>query len=128
MQVGVRVDAHNDLSDIEMHVILGRGCDAIAAMDYVADDGLGYGYQRGARSVHRFTAQRVGDTIHLTILALQTGWKPQRFRVVTYDGATSLEVTMDEKKRNVALSAHQWCFSGAMLEALASKSLEVNGS
>jgi alpha-glucosidase len=58
LQVGERTSAANDLADIELHVVLGRGSDAVATLDYVADDGLSYGYQRGERSVVRFSARR----------------------------------------------------------------------
>ena len=60
MQTGERTSAANDLSDIELHVILGQGSTDVAVLDYVADDGLSYGYQRGERSHYRIEARRSG--------------------------------------------------------------------
>ncbi len=124
MQVGERTSAANDLADIELHVVLGRGSDAVATLDYVADDGLSYGYQRGERSVVRFSARREGDVIVLAVTPLQTGWKPLRVCVVGYDGASQLELTQGAKTTSVPLAAHHWCFSGALLAASASEPLD----
>ncbi len=117
MQAGVRTSAANDLSDIELHVVLGAGCTDEATMEYVADDGLSYGYQRGARSVYRFTARREGNVLALQVRVLQAGWKPLRLRVVGYAGASALRLQVGEQTSHLALSPYTWNFSGGALAA-----------
>ena len=116
MQVGVRTSAANDLADIELHVILGAGSDDVATLDYVADDGLSYGYQRGARSVFRLQARRVGTELALDVDVLQAGWKPLRLRVVGYEGVTTLQLRMGRHSVSMPLSPMTWHFSGGALD------------
>ncbi len=125
MQVGVRNSAANDLSDIELHVILGAGSTDEASMDYVADDGLSYGYQRGARSVYQFTARRVGDVLNLQVTVLQSGWKPLRVRVVGYAGAQTLDLRVAEQTQTMALTPMAWNFSGGALAAASSDAIHL---
>ncbi len=125
MQVGVRTTAANDLADIELHVILGAGTQDIATLDYVADDGLSYGYQRGARNVYRLTATRSGDVLMLDVTVLQTGWKPLCLRVVGYDGANSVQLRVGDKRSTLALSPFEWNFSGGALVAAISPSVDL---
>jgi alpha-glucosidase (family GH31 glycosyl hydrolase) len=125
MQVGVRTTAANDLADIELHVILGAGCTETATLDYVADDGLSYGYQRGARNVYRMTATRAGDVLMVDVSAVQTGWKPLRLRVVGYDGASSVQLRVGGKTSTLALSPFEWNFSGGALAAATSASVDL---
>ena len=125
MQVGVRTTAANDLADIELHVILGVGCTDNATLDYVADDGLSYGYQRGERNVYRLTASRAGDVLTLDVSALQTGWKALRLRVVGYDGASSVQLCVGDTRTTFALTPFEWHFSGGMLAAAASAPIDL---
>ena len=125
MQVGVRTSAANDLSDIELHVILGAGSADTATLDYVADDGLSYGYQRGARNLHRLTATRAGDVLTLNVTALQTGWKPFRLRVVGYGGASSVQLRVGDKTFTLVLTPFEWNFSGGALAAASSAPIDV---
>jgi alpha-glucosidase len=117
MQAGVRVDQHNDLCDIELHVILGAGFVGEATLDYVADDGLSYGYRRGETTSCTFVARRENDLIHLSVTALKCGWKPLTIRIVAYDGARSAIVTTASGQFSQMLSAFEWVFSGAPLKA-----------
>ena len=96
-----------------------------ATLDYVADDGLSYGYQRGARSVYRLSASRQGDALTVKVTALQTGWKPLRLRVVGYDGAQSLNLQLGETLSTLPLSPFEWNFSGGVLPAAASTSVTL---
>jgi alpha-glucosidase (family GH31 glycosyl hydrolase) len=125
MQVGVRTTAANDLADIELHVILGAGSTDTATLDYVADDGLSYGYQRGVRSAYRLTATRAGDVLALDVSVLQTGWKPLRLRVVGYDGASSLQLRIGDKASTLALTPFEWNFSGGLLPAATSAAIDL---
>jgi alpha-glucosidase len=115
MQPGVRTRNDNDLSDIELHVILGAGSLDEATLDYVADDGLSYGYQRGARSVCRLRVRRVGNALELDVRDLQTGWKPLRLRVVGYDGADAVSLTVDGKLSHLSMASNFWRMSGGEL-------------
>lgn len=117
MQPGERTSQHNDLADIELHVILGAGSDAVATLDYVADDGLTYGYQRGERSRCRLRAQRTGDVLHLAISEVEAGWKPLRLRVVGYDGAAQAVITTPAGTVTQDLAPHRWTFSGEPIAA-----------
>ncbi len=121
MQPGVRTSAANDLADIELHVILGSGSQDVATLDYVADDGLSYAYLHGARSTYRLRARRVDNTLELAVHALQSGWKPIRLRVVGYDGADRVSLTMGGKLSSLVLVPHPWRFSGGELPAAISE-------
>ena len=125
MQTGERTSAANDLADIELHVILGQGSKDVAVLDYVADDGLSYGYQRGERSHYRFEAWRNGDTIEVAVKILQTGWKPLRLQVVAYDGATVANVAIAGQVAMHTLQPFAWRMSGGLLDASCSQTIAV---
>jgi alpha-glucosidase len=116
MQPGVRTSNHSDLSDIELHVILGAGSQDEATLDYVADDGLSYAYQRGARSDYRLSARRVGNTLELDINLLQSGWKPLRLRLAGYDGADRVVLNVDGRFSTLPLVSNSWRMSGGELD------------
>jgi hypothetical protein len=84
-------------------------------LNYVADDGLSYGYQRGVRSAYRMVARREGDTCRLSVDILQAGWKPLRLRCVVYDGVSDVRLTVGETSSSIALAPHTWTFSGGAL-------------
>jgi alpha-glucosidase len=115
MQPGERTTQFNDLSEIELHVILGRGCGEAAVLDYAFDDGLTYGYERGERGVARFHATRRGDEIALRVETPQAGWKALRVSVVGYDGARSAVITLPTGEVRQALVGDTWRFSGQPL-------------
>ena len=117
MQIGERTTQANDLADIELHVVLGAGCGDEAVLDYVADDGLSYGYRRGERSVHRLRARRRGDVIELSVAVVESGWRPLRLSLVAYDGATSAVIDGPSGTVTQALVPYRWTFSGEPLAA-----------
>jgi hypothetical protein len=115
MQPGERTTQFNDLSDIELHVILGRGCGEEAVLDYTFDDGLSYGHERGERGVVRFRATRSGDVLTLRVEVLQSGWRPLRVRLVGHDGASSASVRLPSGDQAQALAPDSWTFAGQPL-------------
>ncbi len=117
MQVGERLSQQNDLCDIELHALLGQGCTASAELDYVADDGQTYGYQRGERSHWRISARREGNTLHVHITTLQSGWRALRLRLVGYDGAHAAVIRTATGTHTQTLQARRWRCSGQDLEA-----------
>jgi alpha-glucosidase len=123
MQSGVRTSAANDLADIELHVILGSGSQNEAMLDYVADDGLSYGYQRGARSVWRLRVRRFGNRLELNVNTVQTGWKALQLRVVGYDGADLVSVNVDGKLSTFALASGTWRMSDGELSVSISEAV-----
>jgi len=114
MQPGERTTPSNDLADIELHVILGRGCTDAARLDYTFDDGLSDAHERGERGVVRFHATRVGDEIVLRVETLQA-WKPLRVSVVGYDAAASVKLVLASGVQAQALVGDSWTFSGQPL-------------
>ena len=125
MQPGERLNQASDLADLELHVILGEGCRESAELDYVADDGLTYGYRRGLRSRWSLRAWRDGDTLHLAVRCLAGGHGPLRLRLVGYDGASAAIVETAAGTQRLALVPHAWRFSGAPLAAAISPALTV---
>jgi alpha-glucosidase len=125
MQPGVRTRNDSDLSDIELHVILGSGCLDEVTLDYVADDGLTYAYQRGERSVHRLRVRRVGNTLELSANALQTGWQPLTLRVAGYDGADRLLVNVGGVLSALPLVSNTWRMSGGDLPVAVSEAIRI---
>lgn len=125
MQTGVRTRNDSDLSDIELHVILGFGCLDEVTLDYVADDGLTFAYQRGERSVHRLRVRRVGNTLELSANALQTGWRPLTLRVAGYDGADRLLVNVGGALSAFPLVSNTWRMSGGDLPVALSEEIRI---
>jgi len=125
MQPGARTSPANDLSDIELHIILGAGSQQEATLDYVADDGISYGYRRGARSVYRLCARRVGNTLELEVYPMQSGWKGLTLRVVGYDGADRVLLSVAGKPSNLAMAAHPWRLSGGELSAAITEPVSI---
>lgn len=125
MQPGERKSQHNDLCDIELHVILGTGCSDEAVLDYVADDGLSYGYRRGEFSRCRLRARRQGDTIELFVDEVSTAWRPLRLQLVAYDGATTATVHLASGSVTQALAPSAWTFSGQPLAVQRGPALRV---
>ena len=112
MQVGERRSQRNDLADIELHVVLGRGCEAEAVLHYAADDGASHAYRRGERTECTFVARRQDDTLHVQAASLRQGWRPLRVRVVGYDGARALEFETPSGHSGMRLAPAHWRFSG----------------
>ena len=56
---------------------------------------------------------------------LQSGWKPLRLQVVGYDGASALEITVNQKTQSLDLSAHTWRMSGGSLLAACSPVMTI---
>jgi alpha-glucosidase len=125
MQPGERMSQANDLSDVELHVVLGTGAAQQATLDYVADDGLSYAFERGERSRYLLQARREGDGIVLTVTTLLAGWKPLKLRVVAYDGARQLRVVHAGATSSHALSPHAWRMTGATLNGFISPGLTL---
>jgi alpha-glucosidase len=125
MQPGVRTHNDCDLSDIELHVILGTGSLDEATLDYVTDDGLTYAYQRGERSVYRLRVRRVGNTLELYANALQTGWRPLTLRVAGYDGADRLLVNVGGVLSALPLVSNPWRMSGDELPVALSEAIRI---
>ena len=115
MQPGVRTSPANDLSDIELHVILGQGSTCEATLNFVTDDGLSYGYQRGERSAYFLRVRREGNLLELDVKTLQTGWKPLRLWVVGYDGADRVTLNVDSEISTLTLVPKTWRMSGREL-------------
>jgi alpha-glucosidase len=114
MQPGERTTQSNDLADIELHVILGRGCSDEAVLDYAFDDGLTDAHARGERGVVRLRATRAGDEITLRVEVLQA-WKPLRLRVVGHDGARSAVIRSAAGDVAQTLVDEAWAFAGRPL-------------
>jgi alpha-glucosidase len=114
MQVGERTTQSNDLADIELHVILGRGCTDEAVLDYAFDDGLSDAHERGERGVVRLRATRRGDEITLRVETLQS-WRPLRVSIVGYDGAASARIVLPSGDLAQALAVEPWKFTGQPL-------------
>lgn len=117
MQVGDRTDNANDLSNIELHVLLGQGTIEVATLDYVADDGLSYGYRRGTRTRCRIEVRRVGSTLNVSISNLQCGWQPLQLQLVAYDGVLEANITHRGITQTQTLLPYRWKMSGGWLSA-----------
>ncbi len=113
------------MADIELHVILGSGSQDEATLDYVADDGLSYGYQRGARSAYRLRVRRSGNTLLVNVHSLKSGWKAMRLRVVGYDGADRVAFEVNGETSTLTLRPNPWRLSGGELFAAISEPVHI---
>ncbi len=126
MQPGVRTTPANDLATIELHVILGRDAELDASLEYTADDGLSYGFQRGERSRYRFLATRTGDRLDVQVETLEQGWRPVSVQVVGYDGVDEIRLhragdagqPVQQTTAAGTLTALAWRCSGDALAAI----------
>jgi alpha-glucosidase len=116
MQIGERLCQHNDLCDLELHVVLSAGCESQAVLDYAADDGLSQGWQRGERSRCRIRARRSTHTVHVQVDQVQTAWHALRWRLVCYDGVATAEIETPAGKVTQDLLPSRWRCSGAPLD------------
>ena len=118
--------AANDLATIDLLVLLGRGCQRTAVLDYQADDGASHAWQRGACTRLRITARRDGDALHLAVQVLHAGWRPVTLRVLGLDGATEAVVDLPSGRSALPLGAMGDAalhFTGAPLALAASAPL-----
>lgn len=75
MRPGIATDHRTALNDVELHIFL-SGDGQTAAINYAADDGLTFAYQRGARSRLRVGATATGDTVEITAELVENGAGP----------------------------------------------------
>lgn len=80
MQTGVRVDNHNDLNSIDLLLTIEPGGAVTAS--YQADDGISFGFERGACSVVRIDASATAARITVAITSQQQGFGPIALRVL----------------------------------------------
>lgn len=112
MQVGCRTHQRNDLATIELHAILGEGFAGNAVLDYSADDGISYGFERGERSTYLIRAIRQGKTLHVDITPQQTGYRPLTISIVAYDGIDAISLTTPSGETPLAVNRSQWTMAG----------------
>lgn len=126
MQVGWPHKPGVDLTDIELHAILGPDWAGVAVLDYRADDGLTLAYQRGVRSHWQFEAHRTGDTLVLSVRTLAQAAGPMRLRVVGYAGITQVRLVRDGGlTQDYASFAYPWTLSGTSLDTVATEVIRV---
>jgi alpha-glucosidase len=122
MQVGVRTDNSNDLSDIELHVFCPPGDSA--SLDYTYDDGHSRAYQRGEESVARFEARATGDLLHVRARLLARGAGPLTVRFVLHGPSRALALTIEDgPEGRVALRDAKVVLTGEPLSVRASRPL-----
>ena len=83
MRPGTPVDHRTALDDVELHVFL-SGAGAVAATEYVADDGLTFAYRRGGRSRLRVEAAARGDAVEISARLVESGAGPVRVRFAVH--------------------------------------------
>lgn len=118
----------HDLRELELHVFLAPGSRAEAALTYSADDGLGFGYQRGARTTVIFRARRdAAGALTLRAETTAAGFGPLKVRVVTYssDRAMQLGAARGAPARKLPLKPHRWQATGRPLTAHISAPFEI---
>jgi alpha-glucosidase len=118
MQVGERTSPANDLSQLELHVFLGQGCDQEASLDYSADDGCSFAYQRGERSQLHVRARREGSTLRVQLSCPERGWQAFNLCIVAYDGIDRLVIDTPAGKIQQTPGPHGWRFTGGVLNAV----------
>jgi alpha-glucosidase len=118
MQVGERTSPANDLSQLELHVFLGQGCDQEASLDYSADDGCSFAYQRGERSQLHVRSRREGSTLRVQLSCPERGWQAFNLCIVAYDGIDRLVIDTPAGEIQQTPGPHGWRFTGGVLNAV----------
>ncbi len=71
MRPGTPVDSRHDLREVNLHVFVPEDWNGETRFEYVADDGLSYGYRRGERTT--LSVDIVSASGHLAISTSQSG-------------------------------------------------------
>ncbi len=90
LQAGTRKSNKNDLSNIEIHVILRKKSKGSVKGRYVSDDGLTRGYTRGNETRVEYTLKARGDSLDVTLEHRLQGHGPLRIALVLYDDFESV--------------------------------------
>lgn len=126
MRAGQGAETETDLRTVELHVFLAPGSRREAVLDYVADDGLSFGYRRGERTQIRFTAKWEGrGRLAVEARELRRGFGALRVRVVAYAPADTVALKTAARCREGALRAQRWTATGGPLAVRASGWFEV---
>ena len=101
MQPGVATDGSMQLSSIEMVVALSASHRGVSRMEYVADDGLSFGYRRGKRTRLAITARRRGGALELNVRTLAAGFGAVQIAPVTLERQLSVVMVADGTRREL---------------------------
>lgn len=107
------------LQEIDLLVVLGPDSGFAASGRYVADDGLTYGYRRGAQTVVHWTASFTAGGLEFEAEVLETGAGPLSVSLVMLEACASVSVrvggvvrTLRPRRSSLQLSGRRfpcWC-------------------
>jgi alpha-glucosidase len=118
MQTGERTTARNNLADIELHCFLRPDTRGEHRLDYVADDGLGFGYRAGEQTRVTLVASATANgVLAVRVESASIGWRPLRLRVVAYGAFTEVAWICAGRTQTFPLRPHRWVFTGKTLRS-----------
>ncbi|MDP9108923.1 MAG: hypothetical protein M3N23_07615, partial [Pseudomonadota bacterium] len=115
MQTGVRYDNRNDLTTVDLLLVLEPGAEV--TMLYRADDGISYDFEQGARSALQVTARAENRRVTIDIRVLQHGYGPIALRILLLAAAACDELTINGAA--CPLQPERLVFAGCALAVLA---------
>lgn len=118
MRPGIPTDHPTALDDVELHVFL-SGNGPSAAGEYVSDDGLTFGYRRGARSRLAVKVAARNDTVEIETSLAENGAGPIRVRFVVHGPFTGIRIN----GRESPVTPHVTRLAGGELKALAAEEM-----
>ncbi|XAM01642.1 DUF5110 domain-containing protein [Phycisphaeraceae bacterium D3-23] len=125
MRPGEPTDNTTDLLDIELHLFVSAGFRGATRYTYTADDGRGYGYQRGEQTRVTFEARRHGRKLTVSAVGDSYGHGPLRVRFVLYENAKELTLRAGTGRRGVALKPGGVTLTGGTLRVSKSATLAL---
>ncbi|HVU34170.1 MAG TPA: TIM-barrel domain-containing protein [Opitutaceae bacterium] len=129
MQAGERTDARNDLADLEVHCFLRPDTRGTHPLRYACDDGESFAYQRGVRTRFALEASVADDgTLEIAITDVTIGYRPVRFRLVTYATFTRIRIRRGEHQTELESAPHRWRFTGRTLAARITRPYRLTAS
>jgi len=127
MRPGEPTDNATDLLDIELHLFVSPAFRGAARYVYTADDGKGYGYQRGEQTRVTFEARRHNNQLTLRVVGESYGHGPLRVCFVMHQAAKELTLRAGDARRGVALRPGGITLTGEKVRVWKSGAMVLGG-
>lgn len=127
MRPGEPTDNVTDLLDIELHLFVSSTFRGATRYVYTADDGKGYGYQRGEQTRVTFEARRRKSRLSLRVVGEGYGHGPLRVRFIMYQAAKELTLRAGTARRGVSLKPGEITLTGEKVRIWKSEALVLGG-
>jgi alpha-glucosidase len=128
MQVGERTSQKNNLGAIELHCFLHPDTKDASTTTYAFDDGLGFGYQKGARTTATFTATASADELVVTVNDFAAGYRPLSVQLIAHGKFKRATLVSQGKRTPLELKAGKITLTGKALPVRISRTTMIRAA